>query len=235
MQHNGTLYRLFGLVAHMTKDPVQKPDPYSDWVILGSKHGHDKPSYPIDEELLAAARQAWPHALAHARRELSDKDVGSDKTALAAEVWERVLRSVSRTRQRRRDQAPPIADLQSYLMGVFHHRFNRVLKREQKRLETIELVSSTLDLERIESAQDTEWVSELERALTVKQIISHMDEWTRRVWGARQYGYSWKEISGRLGLSEQQAKMRFQRGLEKTRDRLTNLLRERKPGSKDQI
>jgi len=120
-------------------------------------------------------------------------------------------------------------------MGVFHHRFNRVLKREQKRLETIELVSSTLDLERIESAQDTEWVSELERALTVKQIISHMDEWTRRVWGARQYGYSWKEISGRLGLSEQQAKMRFQRGLEKTRDRLTNLLRERKPGSKDQI
>src|SRR5487761_1347928 len=81
MQHNGTLYRLFGLVAHMTKDPVQKPDPYSDWVILGSKHGHDKPSYPIDEELLAAARQAWPHALAHARRELSDKDVGADKTA----------------------------------------------------------------------------------------------------------------------------------------------------------
>src|SRR5487761_461486 len=146
MQHNGTLYRLFGLVAHMTKDPVQKPDPYSDWVILGSKHGHDKPSYPIDEELLAAAREAWPHVLAHARRELSDKDVGADKTALAAEVWERVLRSVSRTRQRRRDQAPPIADLQSYLMGVFHHRFNRVLKREQKRLETIELVSSTSDL-----------------------------------------------------------------------------------------
>ena len=54
MQRNGTLYRLFGLVAHMTKDPVQKPDPYSDWVILGSKHGHDKPAYPIDEELLAA-------------------------------------------------------------------------------------------------------------------------------------------------------------------------------------
>ena len=214
---------------------MQKPDPYSDWVILGSKHGEDKAPYPIDEELLGTALEAWPHVLAHARRELSDKDVGADKTALAAEVWERVLRSVSRTRQRRRDQTPPIADLQAYLIGVFHHRFNRVLKREQKRLETIELVSSTLDLERIESAQDTAWVSELERALTVKKIISHMDEWTRRVWGARQYGYSWKEISGRLGLSEQQAKMRFQRGLEKTRDRLTNLLRERKPGSKDQI
>ncbi|MGH9713638.1 MAG: RNA polymerase sigma factor [Candidatus Acidiferrales bacterium] len=201
---------------------MQKPDPYGEWVILG------------DEELLAAARQAWPHVLAHARRELSDTALGSDKTSLAADVWEGVLRSVSKTRQRRGVEQPPIADLQSYLIGAFHHRFNRVLKREHKRVETIELVSSTLELERLEGARDAGWVSELERAITIKQIILHMDEWTKRVWSARQYGYSWKEISGRLALSEQQTKMRFHRGLEKTRDTMTKVLREQKMESKDQ-
>lgn len=212
---------------------VYKPDPYGEWVILGSKHGEDRAPYPLDEELLGAAREAWPRVLAHARHELRDKSAGADKTALAADVWESVLRSVSKTRQRG-GQRPPIADLQSYLIGVFHHRLNRVLKREHKRLETIEPVSSTLDLERLEGARDTEWVSELERAITVKQIIGYMDEWTRRVWSARQYGYSWKEISGRLGLSEHQTKMRFHRGLEKTRDVMRKVLRERKAGSKDQ-
>jgi len=68
MQHNGTLYSLFGLVAHMTKDPVQKPDPYSDWVILGSKHGHDKPAYPIDERTLSTRTSALPNQLTSFRR-----------------------------------------------------------------------------------------------------------------------------------------------------------------------
>jgi DNA-directed RNA polymerase specialized sigma24 family protein len=85
-------------------------------------------------------------------------------------------------------------------------------------------VPSTVELEKLASARDTQWVSDLERAITVKEIMSHMDERTRRVWSARQYGYSWKEISRRLGLSEQQTKMRFRRGLEKTRDRVFDLL-----------
>lgn len=200
---------LFGLVGHITSDPVQKPDPYGEWAILGSKHSEDKASYAIDEELLAAARQAWPHVLAHVRRELSDTALGSDKTSLAADVWESVLRSVSKTRQRRGGQGPPIADLQSYLIGAFHHRFNRVLKREHKRLETIEFVSSTVDLERLEGARDTDWVSELERAITVKQIIGQMDDWTKKVWSARQYGYSWKDISRRLSLNKNEISAGF--------------------------
>ena len=68
-----------------------------------------------------------------------------------------MLRSVVKTRQRSRDHQPPISDLQSYLIGAFHHRFNRVLRNEHKRQETIELVASTVDLELIEGALDTEW------------------------------------------------------------------------------
>ena len=86
---------------------MQKPDPYGKWVILGSSQGKGDRPQPIDEELLAASREAWPRVLAQARRELADKGLGPDKTRLAADVWEGVLRSVSRTFQRRRDPSKP--------------------------------------------------------------------------------------------------------------------------------
>src|SRR5208282_938908 len=206
---------------------MQKPDPYGEWAIPGPEKGKDTGSSPAQEELLAAARESWPHVLAHARRTLAGQGPDSENTALAAEVWERVLRSVSRALHRKEDQQP-IADLNAYLIGAFHHRFNRVLKRERRRLETIELVPSTQDLERMESARDTQWVADLERAITIREIVDQMDEWTRRVWKARQLGYSWREIAGNLGLNQPQAKMRFRYGLEKTRDRLFGVLRGRK-------
>ena len=166
---------------------------------------------------LAAARAAWPRVLAHAKRELEQKNSTPETEALAAEVWEAVLKSVSRALRRKGHNASAVADLEGYLFSAFHHRFNRLLTTEQKRRETIELVSSTLEFDQIETAQDAHWVSELERSITVRQIIGHMDEWTKKVWQARQHGYSWKEISKRLQLTEQQAKMKFRYGLDKTR------------------
>jgi DNA-directed RNA polymerase specialized sigma24 family protein len=82
-----------------------------------------------------------------------------------------------------------------------------------------------MDFDKIATAQDTRWVSELETAIAVREIIRQMDARTRKIWQARQYGYSWKEISKWLGVTEQQAKMKFRYGLAKTRE---NLLRTRK-------
>lgn len=207
---------------------MEKPDPYGEWVLHQNDEVNGSTRQPLDGLLLAAARAAWPRVLAHAKRELEPKDSGAETEALAAEVWEAVLRSVSRALQRKGDNGSSILDLQGYLFAAFHHRFNRVLKTEQRRRETIELVSSTVGFDRIKSAQDTHWVSEVERAITVKQIVGHMDEETRKVWQARQYGYSWKEISHRLGLTEQNAKMRFQYGLEKTRQNLVKVMKRKK-------
>jgi DNA-directed RNA polymerase specialized sigma24 family protein len=47
-----------------------------------------------------------------------------------------------------------------------------------------------------------------------------MDEWTRKVFAARVYGYSWKEIAELQGLSVQKAKLRFGNALRKLADRL---------------
>jgi DNA-directed RNA polymerase specialized sigma24 family protein len=204
---------------------MEKPDPYGEWVLFGTNQEAGGKPLAVDEELLAAAREAWPHVLAHVRRELIDRESGSDRTALAADIWERVLRSVAKTRQHSRDHQPPIYDLQSYLIGAFHHRFNRLQKSEHKRQETIELVASTVDLELIEGALDTKWADELERAITLKQITNRMDGWTKKVWQARQYGYSWKEISKWLGVSEEQARKKFEYSVEKLRQSIVRLLK----------
>jgi hypothetical protein len=39
---------------------MDKSDPYGDWVLFGTKEGPAGPAHEIDEELLAAAREAWP-------------------------------------------------------------------------------------------------------------------------------------------------------------------------------
>lgn len=208
---------------------MNKPDPYGDWFLFPASEGESKNPPAIDDELILAAREVWPRALAHAKRDLSANGLGSDNASMAAPVWERMLRSVSRTRQRNTDNRQAIADLQSYLFLAFVHRFNRAVQQEQKRAEKIELGSSSIDLERIESAQDAGWVEELERAITIREIADRMDGWTRKVWRARQLGYTWKEISAWLGVSEQQAKMKFQYGLEKTRRSIVRLLKAGKP------
>ena len=112
---------------------MEKPDPYGDWALFRANEG--KP----DEELVSAARAAWPHALAQAEREFSAARLGSDGAAFAVQVWEQLLRSVSKTRQRNRDRRNPISNLEGYLIGTFRHRFTRVLVREQKRASMIEI------------------------------------------------------------------------------------------------
>ncbi len=213
---------------------MEKPDPYGEWAIFSGKQGKAGVPDPSDEELLAAAREAWPRALAHARRDLSNRIAGPDRTALAAEIWERVLRSVSRTRQRSPDRRPPVADLQAYLIGAFYLRFNRVLRREQRRLDTFELFPSTLDLEKFESAHDVEWVRQLEHDIAVKKVVACMDEPTRKIWRARQLGYSWKEIAKKLSITQRHARRKFRDGIERTRQRMVELMRQRREKLKGQ-
>ena len=208
---------------------MEKLDPYGDWVLFPASEEESKNPPVSDEELIFAAREVWPRVLGYAKKELSANGLGSDSASMAAQVWERMLRSVSRTRQRYTDQRQPIADLQSYLYLAFVHRFNRAVQQEQKHAERIELVSSSVDLERIESAQDAGWVEELERTIAIREITDRMDPWTKKVWRARQLGYSWKEISLWLGTTEDQARKKFDYGVEKTRQSIVRLLKAGKP------
>ena len=170
-------------------------------------------------ELAIVARRLWPRVQAHARKELTKK-TSDDTMVLATGVWESVLRSVAKTVRRSNGKGRPILNLEAYLFGAFHHRFNRALRQERRRREMVEYLPLGRDLERLRQAHDLKSVADLDRSIQVKQTIENMDEWTRKVWAARQYGYSWKEIATQLGLTEPQAKLRFRYAIGKLRARL---------------
>ena len=128
-----------------------------------------------------------------------------------------------------RNYASSIRDPEAYLLVAFQHRFRRFQKAEHGRRDRFPAASTSLDLGVVESARDATWILELERAITVRQIIDRMDPWTKKAWQARQFGYSWKEIAAWSGLSEQAAKKKFAYGLEKTRQRIVGLLKTGRP------
>lgn len=208
---------------------METPDPYGEWVLFAREPDAGGPPLPVDQELLAAARKAWPHVVAHARHTLLNSDSGRERAAFASEIWDSVLLSVAKTRRRNKNLRSPIMDLESYLIGTFHHRFNRELKKEQKRAEKFEAFSSVLDLEQFEAATDAEWVEQLIRSIAANQITDLMNPWMKKVWNGFQCCYSWKAIAAWLGITESQARMKFYYGLQKIRQSIMQSAKEPKP------
>lgn len=177
----------------------------------------------MNADLLECARRAWPRVLSYARRQVPTQLSINEKDSLAAEVWESVLCSVSRTLGRTRRDRRKILDLESYLIGAFQHRLNRALQKDKRRQRTIELVPPH-ELARRADNDKVDWVRELERDLQIQQIVARMDDWTRATWASRQYGYSWREIAEQSGMTEPQAKMRFRYAIAKIRKGFTEKL-----------
>jgi len=186
-----------------------------DWVLSSFIHSSGNSRDEI-MELADAARRLWPGVQAHARKEQPGKSF-DEVIALATEVWEGVLRSVAKTLQRSNGKRAQIESLDAYLFGVFHHRFNRALKKERRRREILRSLPSDGDLGRLRQAHHSEVHRVLEQSIQVQEAVRRMDEWTRKVWAARQYGYSWREIAEHLDLTEPQAKLRFRYAIGKLR------------------
>ena len=199
--------------------PSQELGP--EWVISSSPSNVESRPHQNDNELIIVARQMWPRVQAHALREVKNKN-HDENVALATEVWEGVLQSVSKTLERLSVKGSGIRDLEAYLFGAFHHRFNRALKKERRRQQTVQLFPYNRDLEELREAQDSKSALDVERSVQVKEAIQSMDEWTRKVWVAREYGYSWSEVGELVGLSGHQAKLRFRYALNRLRARLNH-------------
>jgi DNA-directed RNA polymerase specialized sigma24 family protein len=212
-------------IAEEPMEPREKPDSYGDWAIGRVQQEAEEDGSVFPAEVITTARAVWPRVVAAVATELKREGSGRDSEALAAEIWEGVLRSVAKALQRKSTSSSGVRDFEPYLLAAFHHRFHRFQKAERGRRDRFQLASASLDLGLVEGVRDTGWVFELERAITLRQITDRMDPWTKKAWEARQYGYSWKEIAAWSGLSEQAAKKKFEYGLEKTRQRLLRLLK----------
>lgn len=178
--------------------------------------------YPREEitELLEAARRLWPSIQKHACKEHRGKS-REDALALATEVWESVLQSVAKSFQRASGKRPAVQDLDSYLFGAFHHRFNRALLRERRTRAPLEPIPSNGELGRLPHVHSSE-IEQILQQIQVREAIARMDNWTRKVWAARQYGYSWREIADYFSLTEPQVKLRFRYAIARLRARLNH-------------
>src|ERR1700676_5499022 len=172
------------------------PEPGPEWVLSGTSPHSDSAT---ESELAKPARSAWPKALAHVRQ-VQSRNPFDDDGILVAEVWESVLQSVCRTLDRMNGRRGEIRDLEAYLLGSFYHRLSRALKKEERREETIRLVSSVQELEVLGAPSHAERHQDIEGAVHTREILDRMDTWSRKVWIAREYGYSWKQIGQVLGI-----------------------------------
>lgn len=188
-----------------------------EWVLRTFFSSREHPREEITE-LLEAARRLWPSIQAHACKERSGKS-REDALALATEVWEGVLQSVAKSLERASGKRAAIQDLDAYLFGAFHHRFNRALRRERRIREPLEQLAFEDDLGRLRHVDNSESQRILEQQIQVREAIEKMDGWTRKVWAARQYGYSWREIAHNFHLTEPQVKLRFRYAITRLRTR----------------
>jgi len=114
-----------------------------------------------------------------------------------------------------------IRDLEAYLLGTFYHRLSRALKKEERREETIHLVSSVQELDLLGAPSRAEREQDIEGAVHAREILDRMDAWSRKVWIAREYGYSWKQIGRVLGIPADNVMLRFRRRMKVLRARLS--------------
>jgi DNA-directed RNA polymerase specialized sigma24 family protein len=153
-------------------------------------------------------------------RALGRQQHDPENATLAAEVWEDVLQSIGRSLGQVRVSSAEIGDMDAYLMGAFRHRFNRIRRLQRKRERTILLVATAAELDALAAKRGLYAVIDFERWILAKEVFAVMDRWTRRVWTARQYGYSWNEIAGCLNKAEGSVKMRFKYRLTRLRVQL---------------
>ena len=113
-----------------------------------------------------------------------------------------------------------IGDLEAYLLGSFYHRLGRALKKEERLEEVIHLVPSAVELEAFAKTSHARR-HDIEDSAHAREILDRMDNWTREVWVAREYGYSWKHIGHVYGMSALSAMLRFRRRMKILRERLS--------------
>ena len=189
-----------------------------EWILSSFAPPSPAIQHHIDE-LTALAHSLWPRIQAHAVKEQPQKSP-DEAITIASDVWESTLQSVGKTIVRSNGRGIQIRDLDGYLFGVFIHRFNRALRKERKRREMFQYFPSTRDLEFLRQAHDSKAAQDIEQSVLAKEAVQNLDEWPRKVWVARKYGYSFPEIASFFGMSEAQVKLRFRYALARLKEKL---------------
>ena len=110
-----------------------------------------------------------------------------------------------------------ISDLDPYLFAIFTHRLNRYLAGERKRQQIIEFVPRSDDLADLEGAKDTAWIEKIEAQIALQEALARTDDWFRVTAWCYCHYFSWEQIGALFGLTKEQARKRFEYGIQKLR------------------
>jgi DNA-directed RNA polymerase specialized sigma24 family protein len=188
------------------------------WIIGSS---HENRADQATRTFVQAVQAVWPRLLAHARRELSTQRLsGPEIRSLVLEIWESVLRSVWKTLQKDLDEGVKVRNLENYLIGVFHHRFNRYLQRRRQRNAHLEFLppEDLTDFSSTSLRKDN-WEDQIQRSIQLEEVYAEVDAFTRTALLARAHGFSWSEIARTLQTEERNLIMRVQYAIRKVRDK----------------
>ena len=160
----------------------------------------------VDPRVHELARRLWPWAFRHFERELHDGP-------RAAETLEKVVIEVS---ARLRDEPEVGRNLNGYLITAFSHRVRRLRLRDDR----LGFEGLTRELEENHRLKGPDVTAELEWRLTLDLLLSLLPHEVRHTLHLRMLGFSWREVSGVLGIPVKHAKSRYYYGLQKAYEEL---------------
>jgi len=118
--------------------------------------------------------------------------------------------------------ATKISDLDSYLFAIFSFRLNRYLTQERKRRKIVEFVAGGNELEDLDGAKDTSSVEKIESGIALQQALSKSDDSFRAMAWLYCHYFKWDQIGAIFGVTGEQARKRFEYGVQKLRRLLQN-------------
>ena len=169
----------------------------------------DKSGNAIEQDLVDAAERNWARIDAYAQRHQQD-------SARTANLLEATLLALSRARKTNGRIMRPIRNLDNYLYSAFIRRLNRQLAKEPK----IETVGSIQDLDSLSAFRTKAAPPSIEQELLVKEVMTFLDERPREIYSLRHTGYSWRDVAGILKTTTNNAEVRFNKGLQRARNRV---------------
>jgi hypothetical protein len=107
---------------------------------------------PLPAEVITAARADWARVASVVASELIREGSVREAEALVAEIWEGVVRSVTKAARRNGNYTASIREPESYLFVACQDRFHRRQRAERCRRDRFQSVPSKLDLGSVESA-----------------------------------------------------------------------------------
>ena len=142
-----------------------------------------------------------------------------DPQSIATHCWEEALLSTLGTM--RKLGATKIGELDGYLFAIFTHRFNRYLKEERIKRQ-IESAPKSNDLAELPGAANESWVEKLQSDIALQQALSKADDSFRAMAWLYCHEFRWDQIGAIFRITGEQARKRFEYGVQKLRRLLEN-------------